>query len=173
MTNEDLRNHGDSPHDPLHSYPALAADVGQFIRKKSLGSSIVIGHSMGAKTAMALSLTDPKVVKSLVAIDNAPIDNVLSSSFGRYIDGMKEIERKKIKSTKEAYEIMAKYEPSLPIRQYLLANLRKNHDTGYYSFRVPLDILGYSLGNLGDFPYVPWEFRYTGPSLFIRGIRST
>jgi pimeloyl-ACP methyl ester carboxylesterase len=170
--NKDLRNHGDSPHQQTHSYPALAADVEHFIRQKSLGPSILIGHSMGAKAAMALSLTNPQIVRSLIAVDNAPIDNALHSSFRRYIDGMKEIERKNVKSSKEAYAIMANYERSLAIQQFLLSNLRKDNETGHYSFRFPLDILGSALGSLGDFPYVPDEYRYTGPTLFIRGTES-
>ena len=40
-------------------------------------------------------------------------------------------------------------------------------------FRVPLQILGSSLDNLGDFPFKdPDEARYEGPTLFIRGTKS-
>lgn len=127
---------------------------------------------MGAKTAMALSLTRPEMVSALIAVDNAPIDSVLNSSFGKYIEGMKEIERKKVNSTKEAYRIMAKYEHSVRIQQFLLSNLRKNHQSGHYSFRIPVDILASSLGELGDFPYHPNDYRFTGPTLFIRGSES-
>lgn len=52
----DLRNHGDSSHHPKHDYTALAEDVEGFLQKKNIKDSTLIGHSMGAKTAMAVAL---------------------------------------------------------------------------------------------------------------------
>lgn len=43
---QDLRNHGDSPHDPRHDYEAMADDVSEFIRHHGLKDSTIIGHSM-------------------------------------------------------------------------------------------------------------------------------
>lgn len=43
---QDLRNHGDSPHDPRHDYTALAEDVEDFIDQHKLQNSTLIGHSM-------------------------------------------------------------------------------------------------------------------------------
>lgn len=43
---KDLRNHGDSPHDPRHDYTAMAEDVGAFIEEHKLEQPTLIGHSM-------------------------------------------------------------------------------------------------------------------------------
>lgn len=43
---QDLRNHGESPHDKRHDYTAMAEDVAHFIRENGLKESSVIGHSM-------------------------------------------------------------------------------------------------------------------------------
>lgn len=62
---------------------------------------------------------------------------------------------------------------SLPIRQFLLTNLIRSPDSSKLVFRVPVETLGRSLGNLGDFPFRdPDEARYEGPTLVIRGTKS-
>lgn len=45
-TDQDLRNHGDSPHDPAHNYAVMASDVEEFIQVHGLKTPVVIGHSM-------------------------------------------------------------------------------------------------------------------------------
>ena len=48
ITLQDLRNHGDSPHDPVHNYSAMAADVEEFMQQHDLRLPTLIGHSMSA-----------------------------------------------------------------------------------------------------------------------------
>lgn len=43
---QDLRNHGDSPHDARHDYTAMAEDVSAFIKEHKLEQPTLIGHSM-------------------------------------------------------------------------------------------------------------------------------
>lgn len=222
----DLRNHGDSPHSPEHTYPSLAADVEAFIKKHNLGPSIIVGHSMGAKVAMAVALRPfgPDLVAGLVSVDNSPWSAALSSMFPKYVRALQEIERRKLTSTTDAYKILAKTEPDVTIQQFLLSNLKRasqlpepalrdlknkrrlaqqqegdvpqgNHPHDHHPhrdgsgivhdhsssdlkkdktlyFRVPLDIIGKSLSYMGDFPYLPFESRYTGPTLIVRGMKS-
>lgn len=167
----DLRNHGDSPHNPRHDYPALAADVEAFMDKLNIGPSIIIGHSMGAKTAMAISFRRPDLVAAMISVDNSPADGKLSSSFPRYVEGLKQVEAANINTSKEAYKVLSKYEPSLTIQHFLLANFKRQHH-GKYHFRVPLGILSNALDNMANFPFPLGECKYTGPSLFIRGTLS-
>lgn len=56
----------------------------------------------------------------------------------------------------------------------MLTNLeRPSPEEKTQRFRIPLDILGRSLDNLGDFPYKnPTEVRFEKPALFVRGTRS-
>lgn len=42
----DLRNHGDSPHNPYHDYMSMADDVAGFIDEHKLKEPTLIGHSM-------------------------------------------------------------------------------------------------------------------------------
>nr|CDP25521.1 Putative protein similar to YGR031W of Saccharomyces cerevisiae [Podospora anserina S mat+] len=171
----DLRNHGDSPHDPHHNYTAMAADVGDFIKQHDLKDPCLIGHSMGAKAAMTLSLTSPTLISSLISVDNAPIDARLESDFARYIRGMKEIESSEVTKQSQADSILQSYEPSVTIRQFLLGNLhRPRHpESQVQKFKVPLSIIGKALDHLGDFPFKdPREVRFEKPALFVRGTKS-
>lgn len=106
----DLRNHGDSPHDPHHDYLAMADDVAGFIEEHSLKDTTLIGHSMGAKAAMTLALRSPDLVADIVSVDNAPIDAALESNFGKYIQGMRKVEESAITKQAEADSILRDYE---------------------------------------------------------------
>lgn len=176
----DLRNHGDSPHIPQHDYHIMAADVSRFISTHKLIAPTVIGHSMGAKTAMTLALCEPDLVTDIVAVDNAPVDATLASDFARYIQGMRKIEQFALEKQSEADNILQEYEKSLPIRQFLLSNLYRPMSLSPtkgparpYKFRIPVEILGKTLHNLGDFPFKdPSQVRFLKPALFVRGTLS-
>ncbi|KAG5927813.1 hypothetical protein E4U42_001751 [Claviceps africana] len=107
---KDLRNHGESPHDLRHDYHAMAEDVSAFIQDRKLNSVTLIGHSMGAKTAMTLALRSPELVTNVVAVDNAPVDVALNGDFTKYIKAMKKIEDAKVTRQSEADEILQKFE---------------------------------------------------------------
>lgn len=52
----DARNHGDSFHSPDMSYEAMSQDLQDFLPQLGLVPCVLIGHSMGGKTAMLLAL---------------------------------------------------------------------------------------------------------------------
>ncbi|KAF2452327.1 Alpha/Beta hydrolase protein [Lineolata rhizophorae] len=194
----DLRNHGDSPHDPLHNYTALALDVENFLRTHSLRSSTLIGHSMGAKAAMTVALRSAlpssssyspspssssassedagPSVAALVAIDNAPVDAALKSDFAQYVRGMRLVEDARVTRQKDADALLAPYAPQLPVRQFLLTNLvrpRGAPPDAPLKFRIPVRTLAAALDDMSDFPFKdPSEARWVGPALFVRGTKS-
>uniref|UniRef100_A0A8C9E8X5 sn-1-specific diacylglycerol lipase ABHD11 n=1 Tax=Phocoena sinus TaxID=42100 RepID=A0A8C9E8X5_PHOSS len=52
----DARNHGDSPHSPDMSYEAMSQDLQDLLPQLGLVPCVLIGHSMGGRTAMLLAL---------------------------------------------------------------------------------------------------------------------
>lgn len=52
----DARNHGDSKHSLQHTYIHMAHDVMKLLKKLELTKVSIMGHSMGGRTAMVLSL---------------------------------------------------------------------------------------------------------------------
>ncbi|KKA25959.1 hypothetical protein TD95_002143 [Thielaviopsis punctulata] len=173
-TLQDLRNHGDSPHAQRHDYLSLAADVYAFITHLQMDKPTIIGHSMGAKTAMTLALAAPNAITDVIPVDNSPLDQALGSDFGKYIQIMELIERSNVMTRSAADKILEPYEPSLPIRQFLLQNLfRPTHDAPF-KFRNPLGVLAKNLSHMGDFPFKdPMTTRFKKPALFVRGTKST
>ncbi|SPN98860.1 related to alpha/beta hydrolase [Cephalotrichum gorgonifer] len=173
----DLRNHGESPHTVIHDYTSMAADVRAFIKEHGLGAPTLIGHSMGAKTAMTLALQSPEDVHDLVAVDNAPLDAALGSDFPHYLRGMQKIDAAGITKLSEADSILSEYEEasfSLPIRQFILGNLHIPAGSKTRRFRIPLTTLAKSVGGMGDFPFKdPEAVRFEKPALFVRGTKST
>lgn len=52
----DARNHGSSPHSPVMTYEAMSLDVQHLLSRLGITKCILVGHSMGGKTAMTLAL---------------------------------------------------------------------------------------------------------------------
>lgn len=173
----DLRNFGDSPHDKRLDYPALSADVERFIDEAKFDKKpILIGHSMGAKTVMALALRRPELPGMLVSVDNAPV--WLSSSngpFGKYIRQLRHaLEVKKYTNIKDVDLELAKVEPSKEVRQFILTNINRGKKDEVCTSRIPLDVIGDAIiaGNIASWPFDSTRSWSRGPALFIRGTES-
>lgn len=54
--NVDVRNHGESPHTPEHTYYHLIKDIDKMMGKLSYAKASFLGHSMGGKIAMLFAL---------------------------------------------------------------------------------------------------------------------
>lgn len=122
---------------------------------------------------MTLALKSPSLIADMISVDNAPLDAALLSNFGKYVQGMKKIESAGVTRQSEADVILKDYEESLVIRQFLLGNLFRPQGEKTHKFKVPLNILGNALDNLGDFPYKdPESVRFQKPTLFVRGTQS-
>lgn len=175
----DLRNFGQSPHNSRLDYPALAADVERFIDDSAFEQKpILVGHSMGAKTAMAVALRRPDLPKMLVSVDNAPVGiHNSGSSFGKYIRQLQyALDVKKYTSIKDVDAELAKVEPAKEVRQFLLTNINRGKKDEPCTSKIPLDIIGKAVtaGNIASWPYDPTVARWSqGPALFIRGTEST
>ena len=57
MLTVDARNHGNSPHSPELNYEAMAEDLKHLLAQLHIEKCVLIGHSMGGKTAMTTALT--------------------------------------------------------------------------------------------------------------------
>lgn len=180
----DLRNHGDSPHHQRHDYPALAADVEQFCLIHRLDKPILVGHSMGAKTVMAAALRRPDLAQMMISVDNAPVDFTHGatgfSKFGKYVKQLIKITNQRhpiLKTMKEADAVLKEVEDSLPVRQFLLTNIKRDAKAAegdlVLKAKVPLEILGKTLQNISAFPFDPDQRHWSGPSLFVRGEKSS
>ncbi|KAL4248699.1 AB hydrolase superfamily protein [Abortiporus biennis] len=155
----DLRNHGSSPHAEPMNYSSMAEDVLEWCWKMSLTNISLLGHSMGGKVAMAVALSPDMpedLLSHLIVADIAPSRGTLSPEF----------------QGKEAQHILSEYEPDVMTRAFLLTNLAPHKEHHPLRFRVPLDIIGDAIVEVGSFPYVPGDRTWEGPTMFIKGTRS-
>lgn len=64
---------------------------------------------MGAKAAMCVALSEPRTVKNLIPVDNAPVDANFKSDFGVYLQGMRDVAKARPKRQSEADEVLKPY----------------------------------------------------------------
>ncbi|ORY04345.1 alpha beta-hydrolase [Basidiobolus meristosporus CBS 931.73] len=167
----DLRDHGESPHIEPLNYEVMAEDVSEFLKQNGLDKVNLMGHSMGGKVAMTLSLNEPAQLEKLVVVDMSPVSLKLSGDIGHFISAMKQVEESKHTKQSAADNELMSYIPDHGVRMFLMTNLRKN-PSGAYSWRIPLDIIKNHLEDLGEFPTEEGLKRFEGPTLFVSGSKS-
>lgn len=168
--NLDLRNHGESPHSSVHTYSAMAHDVARFLRSNRLPPAHVIGHSMGGKVALSLSLQSPELVRSCISVDNAPLRKPLSDEFHEYIRGMQAVSDAEVSTIHGMQDALRPFCPQKPVADFLLANFVKQN--GVYRCRLPLGILAQALDSVAGFDFEAAHADYRGPTLLIRAAKS-
>ncbi|XP_036027388.1 protein ABHD11 [Onychomys torridus] len=165
----DARNHGDSPHSPDASYEAMSQDLQGLLPQLGLVPCVLVGHSMGGKTAMLLALQRPDVVERLVAVDISPVGTTPGSCLESYIAAMKAADLPEKVRHSEARKLVDEQLSSTvkdpTIRRFLLNNLVEID--GQFSWRVNLDTLAQYLDKILTFPQQLES--YSGPTLFLRG----
>ena len=154
----DMRNHGNSPWDSLHDYPALANDLAEVID----GQWDVLGHSMGGKAAMTLALTQPQKVRRLIVADIAPA--AYGHTQQHNIDRMRSVDLAQITNRQDALSQLTGLEPGLA--EFFLQSL----DLKEKRWKLNLDALQANMPAILSFPQI--EGQFDGPTLFLSGANS-
>lgn len=164
----DLRNHGASPWDPVHDYPALAGDVARFIRTHVGGPAAVLGHSMGGKAAMVLALEEPDLVKRLIVVDIPPAPS--RTTLNDALQAMKNVPLATCTRRTEADAALAESIPDPAVRAFLVQNVT----TGPHglAWAVNLEALERAFPAIVGFPDLAAGRTFPGPTLFVVGERS-
>ena len=163
----DQRNHGQSPHSDTFDYPSMVSDLSEFMEDHSTTDPVVIGHSMGGKTAMNFALTHPEKIDRLIVVDISP--KAYNLEHYGIVKGLLAIPIEKIKSRNEADEILAEHVPESDVRQFLLKNLQRKTEGGF-SWKINLKAISEKLSNVGLDLHAKGSFEK--PTLFIRGAKS-
>jgi pimeloyl-ACP methyl ester carboxylesterase len=161
----DMRNHGQSPWAPSMSYPEMAEDVRMLIESQRLDKPVVIGHSMGGKTAMVLALEAPKLIGRLIVVDIAPVS--YPDRFSSYVEAMQAVDTHTLTKRADAMQQVAQRIQDTDVVGFLMQNLvpRDHH----FDWRVNLGVIGAQLSVLSGFPQELLARRYQGPTTLIRG----
>jgi len=175
----DQRNHGQSPHSNDHNYKLLSNDLKDFCDKLCLHKVILIGHSMGGKTAMQFAADYPERVKSLIVVDIAPwehLDNLTSlgilNEHKQIINALSTIPLNSLSTRNQADELLSKVVQQIHIRQFLLKNLKREID-GTFSWKLNLTAISNNIEYLMDgVAFDSTKDKSTIRTLFIKGEKS-
>lgn len=157
----DMRNHGDSPRARPHDYAGMAADLADVIADLG-GQADVLGHSMGGKASMALALTHPDLVRSLIVADIAPV--AYSHSHSNHIEIMRRLDLSGITRRSEADARLSASLPDPQLRAFFLQSLDLTDGT---SWKLDLDALEEGMPATVGWPDLSGTF--DGPALFVAG----
>ena len=131
----DMRNHGASPRDPDHSYPALAGDLAEVIEAHG-GRADLLGHSMGGKAAMVLGLTRPELLRHLIVADIAPV--AYGHSQLPYIAAMQAVDLSRVVRRSDADAQLAADVADPALRAFLLQSLDLTGDAPVWRLNLPV-----------------------------------
>lgn len=161
----DQRNHGRSPHSDQIDYPAMAADLLRFFEDHGIDKSLLIGHSMGGKTAMEFALSHPGRVERLLVVDVAP--KAYPASHEQIIEALREVDLSQASSRADIDHALADRIPDPPVRRFLLKNLSYSTTKGQYEWELNLDAIHKHYARLNE--GIENGRTFEGPSLFVRG----
>jgi pimeloyl-ACP methyl ester carboxylesterase len=164
----DQRNHGRSPHADSLSYDELAADARVFLDRHGIESAAVLGHSMGGKAAMKLSLAEPDRVAALVVVDIAPARQS-SDGLRPVLDALLAVDPSTCATRDEVDRKLAVHLADDRLRQFLLMNVARADD-GSFRWRLNLPAIAAHFAELAG--PIDCESVYAGPALFVRGEKS-
>ncbi|MGA2641050.1 MAG: alpha/beta fold hydrolase [Spirochaetia bacterium] len=126
----DLRNHGDSPHDPSHSLADCVQDLLDWVNARASEPVRLIGHSMGGLIAMGFAIRHPGMTAGVASIDIAP--RPYPPEQGEELRALK-TDISGCRSRAELDQLLLSVVPDLRMRQFLLTNAARK--SAGYGFR--------------------------------------
>ena len=164
----DARNHGDSPHADSMSYQQMAEDVVRFFDGNELENVILLGHSMGGKTAMQLALRFPDRIAALIVVDIAPVCYDHQQKQLKLIEAMQGLHLAAEMSRSDIEKKLALKIPEKRLLSFLMTNLYRQN--GQFQWRIGLEQIAAGMPYLLNYPEVNSVFE--GPVQFIGGENS-
>jgi len=143
----DLRNHGRSANSDAHSYELMKGDLAEFFDAHKIEKAVVMGHSMGGKTAMCFAADYPERIEKLIVVDIAPKDYFLLDDESQYylhnniLRAMLEIDFTRIESRKNVEDYLRERIDSTQIVQFLLKNVHRNRESHLFEWRLNVQVL--------------------------------
>ncbi len=178
----DQRNHGRSPNSDVHDFEAMKDDLAEFFDTHNIEKAVVMGHSMGGKTAMCFAADYPERIEKLIVVDIAPKDYFLLNDESQYylhnniLRAMLEIDFSRIESRKDVEVFLSERIDSIQIVQFLLKNVHRNKETHQFEWRLNVPVLYDNLDEIIKGVNARWfddRIPITNyPVLFIKGANS-
>ncbi len=162
----DLRNHGHSDWSDEFSYALMVEDVKTLFSDLGLENAILMGHSMGGKTAMLFAQTYPELLDKLIIVDMGI--KSYPPHHQQILEGLNTLDLSQLENRSEADAHLSKYIDAVGVRQFLLKNIYWK-EKGVMAWRMNIPVLEREMAQiLGALP----ETECMIQTLFIRGALS-
>ncbi len=159
----DQRNHGHSDWSDDFNYDLLAEDLQELFLELELEEVILLGHSMGGKTAIRFAQLYPENLEKLIVVDIGV--KTYPSHHEQILAGLHSIDLEVVNSRSVAEKSMEKHIDSYGVRQFLLKNLYWI-EKGKLAWRMNIPVLEREMEDiLSGLP----ETEVFTQTLFIRG----
>lgn len=149
------------------TFGEMADDLAAFVDDHRLDDAVIVGHSLGGKTAMLFGLRNPPLVGQLVVIDIAPVR--YRHDYRDYVEAMQALDLTQVKRRADAEAMLADAITDAPLRRFLVQNLATG--TKGLVWKINLAGIHRSMSDLLDFPYTA-DHEFDGRTLFISGDQS-
>ena len=163
----DQRNHGLSPHSDDFNYQVMTDDLKELLHDEKIEKCILLGHSMGGKTAMNFAVQYPEKIIKLIIVDIAP--KRYPPHHQNILQGVHSLKINKINNRKEADDLLSTTINNSGIRQFILKNLSRNPE-GLFYWKINWKAIEDNMQAIGS-PLLSHAVFY-GEVLFIRGAQS-
>ena len=145
----------------------MCEDLFNYIEYYNVINPILIGHSMGGKTAMRFSLKYPELIQKLIVLDTSPREYpVLHQAI---IDSLKEIDLSIYNTRNSVDDKLKESIKQKDLRNFLMKNIYRTND-GKLSFRFNLRSLSKNIGNIGK--KIESDNQFNADVIFIKGENS-
>jgi len=163
----DQRNHGRSPHSNEFSYDILAEDLLRYCIDNELEDIVLLGHSMGGKTAQLFAVKHPRIIKKLIIVDIGIKYYPLHHQ--DILDGLDALDFEELKTRGEVDLALSSYVKDAGVRMFLMKNLYWK-EKGKLGLRVNLEVLIKNASEIGV--ALPKDTGYENETLFLKGEKS-
>ncbi|NRB83058.1 MAG: alpha/beta fold hydrolase [Winogradskyella sp.] len=163
----DQRNHGRSFHSSEFDYEVMAQDLRRYCDTQGLDDIILLGHSMGGKTAMTFATMYPEVVSKLLVADISP--RYYPVHHDAILNGLSHLDFSQIKSRGQADKALRPYVEEVGTRMFLLKNLYWV-EKGQLGLRINLPVLKEHMSEVGE--ALAAHAVFNNETLFLKGDKS-
>lgn len=141
----DQRNHGHSPHAEEMTYAHMAEDLFEWVTQHNLRDILLLGHSMGGKTAMTFAQEYPFLVEKMVVVDMGI--RAYPPHHQTIFEGLLAVDVEHCQSRQEAENRLLPFVPDASTRQFLMKNLFWK-EPGKLAWRFNLPTLYREIGHI-------------------------
>ena len=158
----DQRNHGRSFHENDFNYDCLADDLFRYVIHHNLKKIVLLGHSMGGKTAMLFAVKYPDFVDKLIVADISP--RYYQPHHNEILKALNSVNFTIQNTRKLVDQKIAELIPDMGVRSFLLKNVYWK-EKGVLGYRFNLKSL--TDNNIEVGKELPLNTSFKGNVLFI------